>query len=110
MSRYKGKSSPELGYWVCNIAATPQANEILVRVMGLLRGIGDRKLAQVQLMRMLKYLTSVGNNWERADAQTAIAVAEPALNLQEVMMSKFTQELIERGVLIGCNQGILIDE
>ena len=106
----QGQIITRVGLLGMKYSRNPQANEILVRVMGLLRGIGDRKLAQGQLIRLLKYVTSVSNNWERADVQTAIAAAEPDPNLQEVMMSNFTKELIERGVLIGRNEGILIDE
>ncbi len=106
----QGQIITRVGLLGMKYSRNPQANEILVRVMGLLRGIGDRKLAQGQLIRLLKYVTSVSNNWERADVQTAIAAAEPDPNLQEVMMSNFTKELIERGVLIGRNEGILIGE
>jgi hypothetical protein len=105
-----GQIITRVGLLGMKYSRNPHANKILVRVMALLSGIGDRKLAQGQLIRLLKYVTSIGNNWERSDVQTAIAAAETDPNLQEVIMSNFAKELIERGMEIGEQRGLQIGE
>ncbi|MCW1970541.1 MAG: Rpn family recombination-promoting nuclease/putative transposase [Anaerolineae bacterium] len=86
----------------------------LVRIVGLLRGIKDRKLAHSQMLRLLKYVLWLSNNLQQADVQAAIAAGTSDPNEQEAIMSNFAIELIEigekRGIRIGEQRGIQIGE